>query len=129
MKRFFATILFSLYAFSIIPSFAQIHFCGEEIKAVQFIGEGETMDCCGTKKCCDCCHDVQITVDTDDHSSADQAVLNDFQVYTPSFLTHSYYVLSLYPSTANTDVDLHPPPLGFAGVKDIIRNQQLVLYA
>lgn len=129
MKRFFATILLSLYAFSVTPSLAQIHICGENFKAIQFIGEGETMDCCGEKKCCDCCHNIVVSVDTDDHSSADHAVVSDFQVFTPAFLTYTDYVLPLYPSTANTDVALHPPPLGFAGVKDIIRNQQLVLYA
>ena len=112
-----------------MPSLAQIHFCGESFKGVQLVDESEIIDCCGTKKCCDCCHDVQISVDTDDHSTENQTLGSNFKAFTPANITYSYYVWPLYSNVANNAVALHPYPLVFAGVKDIIHNHQLVFYA
>lgn len=129
MKRFLSFTLLLLYVFTITPCLAQIHICGEKIKAIQLIGEGETMDCCGTKKCCDCCHNVQITTDTDDHSVAKHAIgANvDFSFSLPAFFTTN----TLPNFTIENDFEevlLHPPPL-IANEKKFIQYCTLVFYA
>jgi hypothetical protein len=129
VKRFFATILLSLYVFSVTPSLAQIHICGENFKAIQFIGEGESMDCCGEKKCCDCCHDIVVSVDTDEHATAKHTIGVDVDF---SFTLPTFFTTNTLPnfSIENDfeEVLLHPPPL-IAKEKMFIQYCTLVFYA